>query len=429
MATAQSGGPEASRLIVTLDQLISSQRRFDECAAALLRTAPWVLLVVPFWLARGGRAHAISRMVDRLEQEGSLPNPQFLPYDARTLAALRSSAASTSVAIDRNDLLSRRIGEQIAGWTGARVVAHDSSSASLPRGDLYSLQLRPLLDAVRTRQWVKNLIVFTPVVLAHQLTNALAVASAAAAFAAFSALASALYIVNDLVDLERDRHHSVKRRRALASGAMPIRYGVVSAALLVVAAVAIAMQLPAAVGLLLAAYATLASLYSWTLKRLMMLDLVILAGFYTIRILVGGWATGIPISKWTLIWSMFVFLTLAIAKRLTELRRRLLKDVSRQYGRAYQAEDIPILLSLAASTSGLSVLVLALYLESSDVAPLYRHPEFLWFICPLLMYWTGRLLILANRGTLDDDPVRFAVTDRASYVVLALAICCVVLAS
>jgi len=297
-----------------------------------------------------------------------------------------------------------------------RVRAVDGEAAFLDDGDRAP---RAYLRAIRPHQWLKNVLVFLPLIAAH-LTAAPAILAAAATFLALSLTASGTYIANDLLDLPDDRQHPSKRHRPLASGALPLRHGLLLAPALVLAGLALA----AAVGLatlgMVAGYLALTSAYTLFLKRRMFIDVVTLATLYTIRVLAGGVAVGVALSPWFLAFSMFLFLMLAIVKRYQELHGQADRDAGKVSGRNYHVSDLPILAALGGASGFAAVLVLALYLNTPTVDARYSRPEVLWLLCPLLVYWIGRVMMLTNRGHVDDDPIVFAVRDRPSLGVGAL---------
>jgi 4-hydroxybenzoate polyprenyltransferase len=282
---------------------------------------------------------------------------------------------------------------------------------------------RTILLAARTYQWSKNLLVFAPLALSHQLFDRKKLALCVLAFLALSVSASATYIANDLLDLETDRKHPRKRTRPFAAGTLRIRTGAFLAALLLVCAGVLALYLPLSAQLLLGAYLILSTLYSVFLKKMLFLDVTVLAGLYTLRVFYGGAATATVISPWTLAFSSFLFTSLAICKRLTEMRHTEPHDAGSDIpGRAYSPTDLPAVASLGSASGYVAVLVLALYLNSPDVVALYRHSPVLWLLCPTLAYWVGRMLIIANRGSMHDDPIIFSFRDRASWAVALISV-------
>lgn len=276
--------------------------------------------------------------------------------------------------------------------------------------------LKTLFRCLRWHQWSKNILVFLPLVASHQILNVKLAWWSALGFLSLSFCASALYVVNDLLDLQADRLHPSKRRRPLASGALPLNAGMILAAVMIFAAASLAWMLPVDARLWLAAYAVASLVYSLKLKRLLFVDVVSLALFYALRVLYGGAVTGIRLSVWTVAFSLFLFTSLATLKRLTELRKANTRLAGTEGYRAYKDADANQLSSLSSAAAYVSVLVLALYINSPEVQLLYRHPQGLWLLCPVLIYWISRLTLIANRGQLDDDPVSFALKDFATWV-------------
>lgn len=282
-------------------------------------------------------------------------------------------------------------------------------------------RLRGYLSALRVHQWVKNVLVFAPLVASHKFTEPALVGASLLAFLAFSACASAVYVLNDLLDITADRRHPRKRQRAFAFGAVPAVHGLIMLPLLVLIAFALGALLPVAFLGVLAAYAGLTLAYSLVLKSWLAADVIALASFYTLRILAGGAAIGILPSAWLLAFAMFLFTSLAFAKRYAELLLFQSSDDGRLAGRAYAAADLRVVESFGTTSGYISVLVLALYLNSLTVGTLYTTPAVLWFLCPILLYWQTRLWFLAARGQMVDDPVVFALRDRVSGIVAVLA--------
>lgn len=286
--------------------------------------------------------------------------------------------------------------------------------------------LRPLLRALRPQQWVKNLLLFAPVALAHAFDEVAIILAAALAFGVFCTCASAIYLFNDLLDVEADRGHPQKRSRPFASGALPIQLGAPAAIGLIAIAFAIAaLSLPAAFTATAVLYLVATTLYSLWLKRFVMVDVLVLAGLYTIRILAGGFATGIAVSEWLMAFAVFLFTSLAFAKRYAEVSRLESEGKDQADGRGYLASDLSLIETMGPVSGYLAVLVFALYINSEAVTELYGKPWPLWLICPLLLYWISRIWFLAKRGQLSEDPVVFAIRDRVSILVGLLVVLCV----
>ncbi len=277
-----------------------------------------------------------------------------------------------------------------------------------------------LIRAIRVHQWVKNLLIFVPVVLDHRLFQPQVLLQASLAFAAFCCAASGGYVVNDLLDLEADRRHRTKRFRPFASGALSPTFGLVLIPFLFAAALAFAAPLPQGFLQLLALYLILTSAYSSYLKRIAVLDVLILAGLYTLRVLAGVEATQVRFSAWLLAFCMFLFLSLAFLKRYAELTGLETGDNELVRRRGYLRRDREWLGAMGGSSGYLSVLVLALYINSEQVVVLYRRPILLWLVCPLLLFYVGRMWLMAYRGELHEDPIVATVRDPASYLVGAL---------
>jgi 4-hydroxybenzoate polyprenyltransferase len=281
------------------------------------------------------------------------------------------------------------------------------------------VQAAALLRALRVHQWVKNLLVFVPVLLDHRLELPV-FARAGLAFAAFCCAASGGYVLNDLLDVEADRKHKVKRNRPFAANLLSRSFGVVMVPLLFAAALLCSLWLSPEFLALLALYVVLTSAYSGYLKRVAVLDVILLAGLYTLRVLAGIAASQVRFSTWLLAFSMFLFLSLAFLKRYAELRELPAGASDALERRGYIRGDREWLISMGGASGYLSVLVLALYINSEEVIALYGIPLLLWLICPLLLFWISRMWMLAHRGQIDQDPIVAAVRDPASYVIGAL---------
>ncbi|KRQ97106.1 UbiA family prenyltransferase [Bradyrhizobium valentinum] len=284
------------------------------------------------------------------------------------------------------------------------------------------------LKLIRVHQWSKNALVFVPLLTAHKFEITAFVAEIGA-FLAFSFAASAVYLLNDLIDLEADRKHPSKKRRPLAAGALPIQAALPVAFLLVLIALAAALVIaPLFAGVLLG-YLALTTAYTFFLKRKMLVDIVALALLYTIRVIGGAAAISVPVSEWLLAFSMFIFTSLALIKRHVELAARLDADLPDPSNRNYLKSDLDIVATLAAAAGFNAVTVFALYISSDTVRSLYRHPDALWLVCPILMYWLARALMMAHRRMMDDDPIVFALRDWNSLLAFALIAAIMVVAA
>jgi 4-hydroxybenzoate polyprenyltransferase len=288
--------------------------------------------------------------------------------------------------------------------------------------------LKTWIKALRVPQYAENLLVFVPLVTSHAFTPS-NILHAILAFVAFSLCASSVYLLNDLVDLDSDRRHPHKRHRPFASGAIPLAYGPPAIILLLGAAAVVAWSISGFFLAALACYWVMTLSYSLWLKRKLIVDVVVLAGLYTIRVIAGAIALPVVLSEWLLAFSMFIFVALALVKRYVELSLRIEHDLPDATNRNYRLRDLPIVGALAAASAFNSISVFALYVSADQTRELYARPELLWLICPLLLYWLGRVLVLAHRRIIEDDPVVFALRDRVSAVTGALTFAIMIAAS
>ncbi len=289
--------------------------------------------------------------------------------------------------------------------------------AELPRVRVIgsrSASWRDWLRALRVHQWAKNLLIFVPPLAGHRFGPVLL--ECLVAFFSFSLCASSVYLLNDLVDMRSDRHHPSKGRRPFASGALPLLHGLAVAPVLLATSLALAWRQPWQFLLVLLGYYGLTLGYSLLLKRKMTTDIVTLACLYGIRLVAGSVAAGVPLSPWLAAFSIFLFLSLALVKRCTELIVRAEAGQGDPPGRGYRLRDLPVLEAMAAASGYLAVLVMALYINSPAVVTLYRRPGLLWLSCVILIHWVSRMLIITHRGEMHDDPMIFAATDRGSLI-------------
>ena len=303
--------------------------------------------------------------------------------------------------------------------------------------------LKAWLKAIRLHQWAKNTLIFVPLVLAHAWAPGL-LAGATLAFYSFGLCASATYIINDLLDLEADRQHPRKRRRPFASGDLSALSGVVVVILFLAASLTLALLVPHAIAALspqllylikphyfllwLGIYLVTTLAYSLRLKRTVLVDVIVLSGLYTIRIIAGSAASGIAVSTWLGSFSIFFFLSLAFVKRFAELENLRERGGVSAGGRGYHVSDIEQLRSFGSASGYASVVVLTLYISTLDAAHLYQHTRRLWLIVPVLLLWISRLWLMASRGHLNEDPVVYAITDRRSLL-LGLVVVAIVLSA
>jgi 4-hydroxybenzoate polyprenyltransferase len=273
---------------------------------------------------------------------------------------------------------------------------------------------------MRVHQYAKNALVFLPVLTSH-LFAIDALANALVAFVAFSLCASGVYILNDLLDLQADRGHPTKRDRPLANGAIPLAHATLAAPLLFGAALVLAASLSWPFLALLVGYFGLTTAYSLALKRMMLVDVMTLAGLYSIRVVGGAIALDVSLSKWLIGFCMMVFMSLALIKRYVELAACRDAKLPDPMSRDYRTSDLHMVAALAAAAGFNAVTIFALYISSESVSQLYTRPEILWLVAPLLIYWIARALMLASRRQMHDDPVVFALTDRVSLGTIVAA--------
>ncbi len=275
--------------------------------------------------------------------------------------------------------------------------------------------------ALRLHQWAKNLLVFVPLILAHQYRNPSAVLHSLCAFVALSCVASATYLINDLSDLRSDRLHRTKKNRPLASGDLSIAQGLAAVAVLIALGAVIAAFQPPVLAAGLGAYGALTLAYTFRLKREALVDVVTLAGLYGLRVLLGAMVIGVGYSVWLMTFSIFFFFSMSLAKRYAEIVGFVSAgETGVLHGRGYRTSDGPTVLALGVAASMASVLLVVLYLtEEAFPSGLYHHPNRLWIAPIVLMVWTARIWLIAGRGELNEDPVAFAIKDRFSWLLAA----------
>ncbi|SEQ24852.1 4-hydroxybenzoate polyprenyltransferase [Pseudomonas sp. NFACC02] len=282
--------------------------------------------------------------------------------------------------------------------------------------------LRDWRRATRLHQWLKNALIFVPLLASHRFTQFDLMRDGVFAFLCFGLCASSVYILNDLLDLGDDRHHKSKCNRPFASGRLSIKAGLIAVPTLLLAAFGAALLLlPWQFSAVMAAYYGLTLAYSLQLKRLMAVDVIVLAMLYTSRIIAGVAAFNLTLTFWILAFSMFIFLSLAMVKRYAELRDARVREVTTMArGRGYYPGDLDMIASLGASSGYLAVMVLALYIQDAKTTALYVTPHLIWLACPLLLFWVTRVWMLTHRGQMNEDPVVFAIRDRTSQVIGAV---------
>ena len=455
----------ARPVCVAFDGTLVATPLFSERVALLFRQRPWVALALPFWMLSGPAA-----LKRRVAQSSKL-DAAFLPYRRPLIASLQAcrdsgrkvvlagsgdvelaesvashlglfdsvqvtdpsvaasaSAESLGAAFPQGfDYIGHSVADRpaLASATRGFLVAVGAGAASA-LGDLKQVQvlsrrasiLRALIKELRPHQWAKNALVVVPAMLAdtHSLST---LAYGVLAAGTFSLCASAGYVFNDLLDLDADRIHPSKANRPFASGALPTIFGFPIFITLLLLSFSLALAfLPTAFVTMLALYFVGTVSYSLYLKRLLLLDVLVLAALYTHRILAGGIASDVRVSAWLLGFSMFLFTSLAFAKRFVELHA--LTNDEQVRNRGYARVDLPMVTGMGTASGYVAALVFMLYVDSSTVRAAYREPALLWLVLPALLYWLGRIWLLAGRGQMQEDPVKFALSDRKSLTCVAL---------
>ena len=456
-------------LVVDLDGTLLKTDLLMESILALVKQHPWQIFALPVWLWRG-KAHFKREIARRAALEADrLPYRQeLLDYlraqHARGRSIILATASDAQPArqvaehlqlfdavlasdgvvnlsgeAKRQRLLSE-FGEKgfdyaakgrpdVAVWRSARkAIAVNSNSRVLPALEavaepgFFFQDVAPGLNAywkaLRPQQWLKNLLVLVPLLAAHRFLEAGLLLKALLAFLAFCCCASSGYLFNDLLDLAADRHHPRKRFRPFAAGELSLSYALTCMPVLAVLGYALGALVSPLFLLMLAGYFLLTLTYSLYIKRIVLLDVFVLAGLYTLRIVAGSAAVLIWPSHWLLAFSIFLFLSLALVKRYGELVVMKRIEGEGAKARSYELSDVELLAAKGTASGYVAVLVLALYIASGTARTLYARPQVLWLLCPLLLYWIGRIWLMAHRGLILDDPILFATTDRTSRILV-----------
>jgi 4-hydroxybenzoate polyprenyltransferase/phosphoserine phosphatase len=471
-------------LCVDLDGTLIKSDLLLESAALLLRDKPWLVLALPFWLIFYGLFKGRAAFKRHLAGQVRL-DASSLPFNNILIDWLREQKTEGRVIILATAADSE-LAASVAGHLGIfdEVVASDGksnvkgtaklerlrelfgngfdyagdSSADLPiwaacrqailvnpsdstlkaanaRATVARVfrdrrsTLRLIIKEMRVYQWVKNLLIFVPLITSHQLTNFDLLFKAVVSFFSFSLVASSVYLINDLSDLQSDRLHTRKRLRPLASGNLSLGYAFVLAPLLLLAGFGLTAFLPLHAFELLLTYFALTLLYSFWLKRKLLVDVFTLSTLYTLRILAGQAAYCVELSTWLLSFSMFLFLSLGFAKRGSELYNLLQSGRQENTRRGYRLTDLPQVNVFGVAAGFAASLVLTLYMNSENVQKLYKQPELLWLLFPLMLYWISRIWIITFRGAMNEDPILFAARDRVTQVIAVLVVLLMLVAS
>lgn len=465
----------SSPLVVDLDGTLIKTDLLIEAALQMVSERPQSIPKIPFWLLRG-KAALKAEIFSRVNIDvRTLPyNEKFLAYLREEFAAGReivlatasprgiaekvaehlgifrevlATDATTNLAGSRKaTALVARYGEKnfvyaanasvdLAVWKVAEAAQVVAAPTGLKRRVEAVCKVerefangatksRPalLLKAMRVHQWAKNALIFAPILFAQRIFELNLLVSCVLAFAAFSLTASSVYLINDLLDLESDRSHVEKRRRPFASGDLPLHIGAFLTPLLLGAGMSLGLALSPRFFAVLAGYFVLTLAYSLRLKKVVLADVLILACLYAWRVFAGAVATSLPLSSWFLAFFMFLFLSLALVKRSSELILNIKHNQTENKRRGYWVSDLNQLVAFGSASGYLSVLVLALYVNADVVKSghAYARPELLWLVCPLLLYWISRMWLKASRGEMHSDPLVYSMRDQASYVIIGV---------
>jgi 4-hydroxybenzoate polyprenyltransferase len=460
-------------LAVDLDGTLVATDTLLEAALSLIRKKPWSILLFLSWLGRG-KAVLKTEIAKQVTTHA-----ESLPYRADLLEYLRGERVKGRTIVLAT-AAHRTIADRVAAWLGIFDVVLASTDAVNLKGtlkrdalvELYGVRgfdyigdsksdkpvwaacrvghvagrmrqlprsalaagtgqgevfpaarpgVKTWLREIRVYQWVKNFLVFVPALLNHhvdwEILRALAIA-----FLGFSLLASGTYVINDIFDLEADRRHPRKSRRPVASGQIPIAAGISVAIALLASGISLGLAVSPELVACLLTYLVLTLLYSSFIKGKPIIDVVALAVLYTLRVYAGGLVSRAYVSPWLFQFSMFLFLSLAFVKRYSELSKTRNQLPLEVHGRNYRVGDLSIVSQAGLGSGLLAGLVLALYVNGSEIVKLYPHPEMLWGVCPLFIYWIIRVWLIAHRGNMNEDPILFAFRDRVSYVVAFLIV-------
>jgi 4-hydroxybenzoate polyprenyltransferase len=455
-------------IAVDLDGTLTLTDTLHESVLTLVRNKPYCLLLLPFWLFKG-----IAYLKQKVAENSEL-DVTTLPYNQPLIdwlkgerqhgkkivlctaanekiakavvsnfnlfdAFIASDAKTNLKSARKRDALQERYGfkgydyagnsnDDLEVWANASnaIVVNASENVLKKASTLTSVthvfrseraRIAVWLKALRIHQWLKNLLLFVPLLAAHQIGNAQSLGLLVITFISFSLCASSVYITNDLLDLESDRSHPRKRFRPFAAASLSILNGVIAAPLLIVASFLLGASVGQDFLIVLFVHLLLTVTYSFILKRLLLVDCLTLATLYTMRIIAGAAAVSVSLSFWLLAFSIFIFFSLALVKRYAELLVQSSEGKNSARGRGYLVTDAPLLQALGVSSGYISTLVIALYLRSENVMSLYAQPLAIWLLIPILLFWVSWVWLKTSRGEMHDDPIVFAAKDKTSLSV------------
>ena len=455
-------------MCVDLDGTLVRTDMLIESCLMLIRQQPATIFKLPGWLL-GGKANLKHQIASRVDfSAATIPYNQDVVDYVREARASRqtilvtgsdqriadivaeetelfdcvrgSDSAVNLTSKNKRDWLVGEFGENgfdyigndaddLSVWPSSRNALVVSPSNGIAKSDTVSFshvfdahktQFRDFLSLLRVHQWSKNGLILVPFVLDQRFGDWSATVAIMLAFLAMSLLASITYIFNDMLDLQADRLNETKAKRALASGRIGLFLGAKTMVVLAIALLICMAFLPMQYNVVLLSYLCLTLLYSFYFKQAAILDVCVIAALHTLRVIAGTVAITATWSFWLLAFSMFIFFSLALAKRVAELMNLQKLGQDKTVGRDYHVADLPVLLASGVSTGFLSVLIVALYINSEKVSVMYSTPEILWLVCPVLLYWIGRLWMITGRGEMHEDPIIFAIRDRVSFDAIGL---------
>ena len=472
MAEVPRAGGAKPPLAVDLDGTLFRGDVFIEAMLRFVTAKPLRVFILLGWLARG-RAYAKARLADAAPCD-----PSILPYDDEFVEWLRAERNSGRIVVlatasnaceaqriadhvglfdrvfasdEATNLKSRRKAEALqkaypdgfvyAGneradlkvWraASAAVVVNAPSGLAMQAAREFEIErliqakggaLRGLIKAIRPQQWAKNVLVFVPMIVGQGWLDPNTWVQAVVAFFAMSFAASSIYLINDASDIDADRRHHRKSMRPFASGALSPLVGVPAAVLLAAGGLTLGAALGQLPFVAVAVYLIMNAFYTFWLKTKQIADVFVLAGLYIIRVVLGGLATGFLASSWLLAFCGFFFFSLALCKRVTEVDTAAAGGGVGLSRRGYRMTDGPVLTAMGVAAGFMSCLVLALYIQYDiSTAHAYSWPLLLWLLPAAVMYWFCRVWLLTARGKVHDDPLVWAVRDRVSWILGAIA--------
>lgn len=468
-------------ICVDLDETLISSDSLADSIFCAIKNHPHIIFLLPFWILKG-KFYFKKRILHYYQI-----NPETLPYRAEILDFLKqkksegrkiilitaslqevadsvanylgifdgsygTSSKKNLKAANKTLFLVDKYGKagfdyigdskaDLAVWEKARksVLVEPSSKILKKVKSFNNIEkvfigkknyLMLILKEIRVHQWLKNFLIFLPLLMAHKLDHIELIIKSITAFFSFSFVASFVYVINDLLDIDSDRKHPRKKNRPIASGNLSIKIALIIGLILLIFGMGSSLIfLSTEFSIVLLIYLLITTLYSFYLKKIYILDIFILSMLYTIRLIGGAVAIDVVVSKWLLAFSVFLFLSLAILKRFTELRVMQMENKSKTSGRGYNVDDLNLISILGPTSGYLSVVIFTLYIYSPEVLKLYSVPELLWPVAIFILLWITRIWFLANRNEMDDDPIVFAVKDKTSHLIFTIITILIILAT